>query len=86
MLFSTSDTCISLHGRKQAEILRNSNQLASIEAVFSSPLRRAYETAKIVFGSSHSVRIKGALGLGEINFGSYAGLSYEDDTDEITME
>lgn len=71
--YGSSDVKLSSKGREQ--IARAAEYLANepIAAVYSSPLNRAVESAKIL-----SPRIRIAPGLREIDFGDFEGLTWDE--------
>lgn len=69
------DTDISEKGRKQLECLAERFKDIPIEAVYSSPLRRAFSTAEAV-NRHHGFEIKTDAGLMEINGGKWEGVKW----------
>ena len=67
------DVPLSKLGKKQSMELKRLTKSKRFDAVFSSDLRRAYETAKTAFGDRNSI-VKDRR-LREINFGMFAGKS-----------
>jgi broad specificity phosphatase PhoE len=72
-----SDPPLNDVGREQARVL--AAQLADdpFDAVYSSDLRRAYETALIV-AEPHGVPVIADRGLREVNVGSWSGLTRDE--------
>ena len=74
-----TDTPLNARGRAQAaalaEKLRSSEERA--EALYTSPLRRAAETAEII-GSALGLRPEPVEALREISFGVWEGCSWEE--------
>jgi broad specificity phosphatase PhoE len=72
-----SDPPLNDLGREQARVL--AGQLADdpFDAVYSSDLRRAYETALIV-AEPHGVPVVADQGLREIDVGSWSGLTRDE--------
>ncbi len=70
-----SDIALSEKGRLQARALAKDFPAASVQAVYSSDLERAKETASIV-GRSFSCKVQVDPRLREFNFGDWEGLSY----------
>ncbi|TDX52984.1 alpha-ribazole phosphatase [Orenia marismortui] len=68
-------------GRKQAEKLGKGLADEKIDAIYSSNLSRAYETAQIL-SQEHGLEVKSYSSLQEINFGVWEGLTF----DEIMSE
>ena len=64
-------------GRKQAEWLGNRMKDLHIDVIYSSPIGRAYDTAKIVRGE-RDILFKTHDGLKEIKIGSWEGLNQEE--------
>ena len=69
-----NDITLSKTGVKQAKALRNRLKENHIHKVYSSDMRRAVETARIVFKERC---IKMSPGLREMNFGLFEGLNYK---------
>ncbi len=61
-------------GRQQAVRLAQSFRPVRLEAVFSSPLERALETA-IVLAEAHGLKVEIREQLGEVRIGTWEGLS-----------
>lgn len=70
-----TDPSLNNKGRRQAERLAAKLKDARVDAVYSSDLRRAYETAAIIFKSK---TIKKMPELREMNFGIFEGLKYRE--------
>ncbi|RKY33759.1 MAG: hypothetical protein DRP78_07225 [Candidatus Omnitrophota bacterium] len=66
---------LNKRGMVKAEMLGERFKQITIDAVYSSDLRRTYETADIIFKNMDIVEMRQ---LREINFGIFAGLTYED--------
>lgn len=64
-------------GREQARRLSRYLSQKNISAVFSSPLSRAWETAKII-AFEHNLTPAAVDDLAEINFGSWEGKVYQE--------
>ncbi len=71
-------------GISEARLLSRCLKDARLEAVFSSPLLRARKTAEIV-AFRHGFVPRVVVGLQEIDFGKWEGLTY-DDLDEVEKE
>jgi broad specificity phosphatase PhoE len=69
-----ADPPLNETGRAQAGELARALQAEELAAVYSSPLRRALETAEIVAGS-HGVEAIPVAGLREVDVGSWSGLT-----------
>lgn len=70
-----SDPPLNSKGIFQSKSLRNKFKEFNIDRVYSSDLKRAYGTAKIVF-KNHSIEKKSEFR--ELNFGVFEGLKYEE--------
>lgn len=68
------DVPLSMEGRRQAELLGERLRTEKVDAVWSSNLTRAMETADILNESVHAPRVI-REGLREISFGELEGLS-----------
>lgn len=68
------DEDLSEEGVWQAEQLSHRLERWPIDAVYSSPLKRAHRTASIV-AAPHSLPVSPLQGLGEIRIGSWEGMS-----------
>ncbi len=64
-------------GIKQAELLAEHLRNFNIEAVYSSPLKRALRTAEIV-ANYHQLQVKIAPGLIDFDFGKWQGLPHQE--------
>jgi broad specificity phosphatase PhoE len=60
-------------GLKQAKKIAKELKRKKIDAIYSSELSRAYETARII-AKSHRLRVKKDINLNEINQGKWQGL------------
>ena len=72
----TSDIPLNERGREQARRLALSEELAGVETIYSSPLRRAMETAEIA-AAALGVEVIPANELRELAFGCWEGLSWD---------
>jgi probable phosphoglycerate mutase len=61
-------------GREQAARVAETLKSSKLQAVYSSPLERAIETAEAI-AAAQGLGIDSLAGLGEINIGSWQGLS-----------
>ena len=68
-------------GIKQAELLAEYLSNVKIDAIYSSPLKRALKTAEIVAGS-HKLDINITPGLTDFNYGKWQGLSHQEVKDK----
>jgi len=64
-------------GMKQAELLAEHLSDMKIDAVYSSPLKRALKTAEIVAGY-HKLDVEVAPGLIDFNYGEWQGLPHQE--------
>jgi probable phosphoglycerate mutase len=71
-----ADVELNETGIKQAQLLAEYLRKVNIEAVYSSPLKRASRTAEIV-ASYHQLEVKIAPGLTDFDFGKWQGLSHQ---------
>ncbi len=60
-------------GIKQAELLAEYLRVVKIEAIYSSPLKRALKTAEVI-ASRHKLDVQIAPGLFDLDFGEWQGL------------
>ena len=70
------DSKLTQRGKLQAECVSNREDIKRIDAVYSSPLRRALNTAQII-NKKHNLEIIIEDGLKEINCGEWEGLWIE---------
>jgi broad specificity phosphatase PhoE len=68
-------------GIKQAELLAEYLSDIRIDAIYSSPLRRALKTAEMV-ASYHKLDVEIAPGLIDFNYGKWQGLSHQEVKDK----
>jgi len=68
-------------GIRQAELLAEYLSKVKIEAIYSSPLKRALKTAEIIAGY-HKLEVATATGLIDFNFGQWQGLSHKEVKDK----
>ena len=71
------DIDLSETGAKQAKLLAEYLSTSAIEAVYSSPLKRARETAEII-AQPHKLKVNADPGLIDFDFGRWQGLSHEE--------
>jgi broad specificity phosphatase PhoE len=64
-------------GLKQAELLAKYLSNTKIDAIYSSPLRRALKTAKII-ASHRRLKVEIAPGLTDFDFGKWQGLPHQE--------
>lgn len=72
-----SDVDLGATGLKQAEKLRERLAEESITAIYSSDLRRALHTARII-ASPHGIEVVPREELREVDFGEFEGLTFEE--------
>jgi alpha-ribazole phosphatase len=75
--YGRHDTGLSPDGVLQAKEVAQRLAHEPLATVYSSPLNRALETARIVAGP-HRLPVEVVSGLVEIDFGDFEGLTYED--------
>lgn len=68
-------------GIKQAELLAEHLSKVKIDAIYSSPLRRALKTAETIAGY-HQLDVSVNPGLTDCNFGEWQGLSHQEVKDK----
>lgn len=71
-----SDPPLSARGRAQAEALARRLASEPLAAIYSSPLRRALETARAI--AAHHLPVEIVADLVEMDFGLWDGLSYQE--------
>ena len=64
-------------GKRQAEALARALKNERVDAIYTSPLRRAQETARAI-GRFHQVEVVILDGLKELDVGEVDGMTYED--------
>jgi broad specificity phosphatase PhoE len=69
----SNDTELSDNGKTQAKALSERLKDTKIDMIFSSPLSRAYQTAKTV-AKLHNIEVQLCSEFKEINFGKWEGL------------
>lgn len=75
------DVGLNEMGIKQAELLGNYLIDLRVEAVYSSPLKRALDTAKSV-ANHHGLDVSVAHGLVDFNYGAWEGLLHQEVRDK----
>jgi len=70
-------------GVKQAELLAEYLSNAKIDAIYSSPMKRALKTAKAIAGH-HQLDVEIAPGLIDFDFGEWQGLSHQEVKEKYT--
>ena len=72
-----ADIELNGRGRRQAEMLAGSLSEAKLEAVYSSPLQRARDTAEAV-ARRHQLKVAVSPGLIDCDFGQWQGLQLKE--------
>ena len=72
-----SDLELNETGKRQAEALAQALSDKKVEALYTSPLKRARDTAYAI-GRFHSVEVVTIAGLRELDVGEVDGLTYEE--------
>jgi broad specificity phosphatase PhoE len=75
------DVELNQRGIKQAELLAEHLSRLKLDAIYSSPLRRAVKTAEII-ASLHRLNVKIAPGLIDFDYGKWRGLSHQEVKDK----
>jgi probable phosphoglycerate mutase len=71
------DVELNQTGIKQAELLAEHLSHLKLDAVYSSPLKRALKTADLI-ASYHKLRVESAPGLIDFDYGGWQGLSHKE--------
>lgn len=71
------DIALNETGIKQAELLAEYLSDVKIEAIYSSPLKRALKTAEIIT-NYHQLKVEIAPGLIDLNYGKWQGLPHQE--------
>lgn len=80
-----TDIELSPEGIKQAKALQGRLTTEKLDAIYSSDLTRALQTAEIV-AKPHGLEVRTKPGLREIHFGVWEGLTYKDLEREYPQE
>lgn len=80
-----TDTGLNENGIRQVQLLRDRLKDTKIDGIFSSPLKRTMETAKII-NENYKLDIKYSEGLKERNFGVWDDLTLKEITDKYPLE
>ncbi|AZR73358.1 hypothetical protein BBF96_08160 [Anoxybacter fermentans] len=72
-----TDIPLSEKGIKQAKLVKDRLRYLKFDAIYSSDLKRAYETARII-SEPHGIEVVSLAGLREINMGVWEGLTWDD--------
>ncbi|MBM9536908.1 alpha-ribazole phosphatase [Desulfobulbus alkaliphilus] len=76
ILMGSTDTPLNDHGRMQAAALGGRINGMAVDAIFSSPLQRALETATLVFGQQTSIITD--TSIQEFHFGEWEGMHFSE--------
>jgi len=76
-----SDTELNETGRRQAEALARTLKNEKVAAIYTSPLKRARETTRLI-ARFHQAKVETLDGLQEIDAGEVDGLTYEEMMDQ----
>lgn len=71
------DIPLSERGRQQARRVAERLKGEKLAAIYSSDLRRAYETANVI-ADPHSIYVVPLMGLRETSFGEWEGMTYKE--------
>jgi broad specificity phosphatase PhoE len=80
-ILGVTDIELTKTGFLQAQALANAFRSKSIQAVYSSDLSRAFQTAKIL-AEPHKLEVRAHVGLREMNQGEIEGLTFEELRDQ----
>ncbi len=72
-----SNLALNETGRRQAEAVARALKNEKVDVIYTSPLRRAKETARAI-GRFHKVEVEIRDGLKELDVGDVDGMTYED--------
>jgi alpha-ribazole phosphatase/probable phosphoglycerate mutase len=75
--YGRQDISLSVEGVNQAKQISNRLAAESISHIYSSNLKRAFDTGKII-AEPHDLTVQTVEDLGEIHFGDLEGLTYEE--------
>lgn len=75
--YGSTDLPLSETGVHQARLVAEKLSSENLMAVFSSPLKRALETATTI-ALAHNIQIDILNGLREVDFGAWEGLSFDE--------
>ncbi len=71
------DIPLNDNGRNHAKLLSEQFKSKNIKKIYSSNLKRVYETAEII-SKFHSLKVEKIPELNEINFGDWVGLTFSE--------
>ncbi|WP_010248175.1 alpha-ribazole phosphatase [Acetivibrio cellulolyticus] len=80
-----TDAELNENGVQQVQFLRDRLKGTKIDGIYSSPLKRAMQTAKII-NEDYKLDIKCSQGLKERNFGIWDDLTYKELTEQYPTE
>jgi broad specificity phosphatase PhoE len=69
-----ADVDLNENGKKQAALLSTCLAKTKIEVIYTSPLKRALDTAKAIAGR-HTLEVQISDGLNDLDFGEWEGLT-----------
>ena len=72
-----SDIPLNENGLKQAELLAEYLKDIAVEAVYSSPLKRAFATAQAI-ARRHGLEVQPTAGLNDMDFGEWEGVPIDE--------
>lgn len=72
----TAGVCLNEEGKAQAQVLANRFRSIKLDAVYSSPLERARETAEAIARAAR-LEVKQSCAFNEIDFGDWSGKSFD---------
>lgn len=76
-----ADIALNETGTRQAGLLAEYLSQLKIEAIYSSPLQRAFKTAKLIAGH-HKIDVTTAPGLIDLDYGEWQGLPHQEVKDK----
>jgi len=83
LMQGSTDSLLSANGREEARRVAEALKAVRFDAVFSSPMGRSVETARIITHSHHGLEIIQLDDLREMNFGFYEYKPYFGSPDEV---
>lgn len=81
-----SDIALNEKGRGQAENLKGWLKDIEIHALYSSPMRRAMETAQIILQDRNGLEIIAEPGVQEIDYGDWVGMTFKEVEEKYNKE
>ena len=73
----TSGVCLNDKGQLQAQLMADRFAGITLEAVYSSPLERALQTADVL-ARSMNLKLKKSAALNEIDYGDWTGQTFDE--------